>query len=136
MKRYGTTIMELLIGCVLLSVATISTSMFHTRASMMARSIKVAALAREVLLDAREEIGTWTVDEVTQERVASLPIRDELKNVLPEAAWIVRIDTLEEPVIGLRIFLDLQWADGGQIRTASGITFWVADLDSLRATGE
>ena len=128
--------MELLIGCVLLSAATVTTSMFHTRTTTIARSLKVSALARDALLNAREVVATWTVAEVTQERVASLTIRDELKDLLPEATWIARIDNVEEPVLGLRIFLDLRWVDGGQTRSASGITFWLADVDSHQATAE
>ena len=134
--RRGTTVMELLIGCAILSVATMTTSMFHTRISVIANSIKVTALARDALLNAREEIGTWTVGEVTQERVDSLRISDELEKVLPQAEWIVRIDEVEAPVAGLRIFLDLNWIEEGQARSASGITFWLTDDQPLSATVE
>ena len=127
--RRGVTVIEVSIACVLLSAAIMTTTAFQTRVTTAAQNVTVSALAREAVINAREQIGSWQPADVSEERIVNMPIRDELQRMLPEAAWNVRVDAIEEPINGHRIFLDLTWSDGGQTRSTSGITFWIMDQE-------
>jgi hypothetical protein len=135
-SRWGTTTMEVIVGCALMATALLTTSIYRTRIVASSHDLRAATLARAEVINARELIGSWPADAITETRITELSLREDLRRALPESNWIANVATVDEPIIGKRVFIDLQWTSFGQTHSTSGITFWVSGSPKSNSDAE
>ncbi len=73
----------------------------------------------------RQIIGSWNASDVTQDRIESLSISEELKRHWPDIRWESQVEDIASPVEGKRVYLGLRWTQGNQRTAPLGLTFWV-----------
>lgn len=128
--RFGTTSIEVIVGCVLMTAALVTVGIFQTRITKSESTLRQAALARTEVRNAREVVGSWPLEMVTDASVSQIQISPGVQATLPDARWIAKVFETEQPVRGKRVFLDLEWSRNEQIHSTSGITFWVTAEES------
>ena len=123
--RRATTSMEIVVSCLLLSASLVTLGVFRTRVAINGANMRMAALARSELRSAREIVGSWSPEAITANRIESLEISPMAKATLPDARWTAKVESIQQPVHGFRVFLDLQWFRLEQVQSTGGITFWI-----------
>jgi hypothetical protein len=120
----GASMMEAIVACALLSAAAVSVAVMNTRTKRAYQDRERMKHAWNEVQNARQTVGTWNIDQIDSQRLLSLAVSEEIKLAWPDARWIARVDEVQEPLPGKRIFLGLQWTQGGQTIPPLGMTFW------------
>lgn len=123
-RNPGTTVMETIVACSLLATTAVSLSLMSQR---MRRGYQERALVQRAWVEvcnARQQIGTWNMEEIDCDKIQALPISDVLRNSCSAIEWAARVEETMEPLAGKRIFVGLQWTRAEQRSAPIGITFW------------
>lgn len=135
-SRRGTTTAETLIAIVVLGVAASAVGKF---ASTMATGLDDRELSAKIgweIANAREVIGSWPAQEITEERIESLAVElSEWENGT-DAQWVAAVSKISEPAQAVQVELGLRCKIDGQWAEPERLTFWVADADSKQVTGD
>ena len=122
--RSGTTQVEMVIACVLLSATIASITAYRRHTLAVGQSAHSASLAQSRLLNARQEIGLWPYDDLQSGWLEKLSFDQD--PFLPDCRCRAEVSEIEEPIAGKRVTLMLQWQAGELSRTTPSLTFGVS----------
>lgn len=128
--RLGTTSTEVIMACALMTAAMVTLAGFQSRITKSVSTLRQAVQARTEVRNARELVGSWQYEKVTEAAISEIELGPDGLATLPNARWIVNVVETEQPVSSKRVFLDLEWSRNDQVHTSSGISFWVTDMGS------
>ena len=125
--RFGYTIGECLVAiAMLLPIAALVTKIGIQTENLSRESNRVQVAHRD-LINARETIGTWDFDSISQSNIEAIPIPEY--NAFQEFArsWKAVVVDETEPMIMKRITLSLQFAraNSDNASEVGPLTFWV-----------
>lgn len=127
--RKGVTVTELLVACVVLSAALVTTQSFHSRSMACQQAARQSRLVQRLVNNARQEIASWPIETVTLDRITGLGMDPVLAAQLPGAVWLAEVADIHEPIDCKQVWIALQWNDGPDVRTSHGRTFWLRSDD-------
>lgn len=124
-NRSAVTSMETLVAIIVLSVAAIGVSRFVAAVHSGLRDQELRQRIGWEIENARELIGSWEAEEITEDRIEQLPFSNGLAESLSEVRWVSRVNRVEEPIPASRVTLAIECQHQGQIAKPQELTFWV-----------
>ena len=124
--RRATTIMEPLVATAILTTAMIGVGRFRASTAQGLHDQELNARMSWELVNVRERIGAWPLEEITVQRIESLPFSSALTNQLEELRWRATVAPIDDPIAGLQVTLRLQCKLYEQTVQPKQLTFWVA----------
>lgn len=123
--RAATTTAELIVAMVVLSAAVGGVGRLASSVTSGLRERELSARIGWEIVNAREQIGSWTPGEITSQRIAALPISEALTSQLSHCRWESSVSVIERPARAIRVNLALVCEYQGQQASPQRLTFWV-----------
>lgn len=124
-QRSATSVMEVVVAIALLAAATTMVGGFVHQVKQGLRDRELSARCDWELINARERIGSWPVEQITTEQIQQIPISKPLSDRVVDAHWSSTIQPIEKPRPALQVTLALEFQRNGQTTQPSVVTFWV-----------
>ncbi|MCA9157522.1 MAG: hypothetical protein KDA51_20340 [Planctomycetales bacterium] len=125
-RRYGTSMAEVIVAIALLGTATVAIGRFAVMTKQGLRERELGTRLSNELLNARERIGAWPLEQITAEHIEELPFSKSLAEQVDDLKWRTIVESISEPVNALRVTLKLECSLHGQTAHPQALTFWVA----------
>ena len=123
LRRYATSTLEVVVSIALLAAATTMVGAFVHRVKVGLRDREFSTRCDWELINARERIGSWPVDQITLEQIRQIPMSESLTS--QNARLAAAIQLIEEPVPATQVTLAIECERNGQTIQPSVVTFWV-----------
>lgn len=125
--RSAHTIAECLVAFAMLLPIAVLVGKIGLQTEQASRESALASHAFRDLINAREEIGSWAFNDISQSTIESIPFQKSTEFHEDSRRWVTSIEEETEPIQAMRISLSLQWTSGrSEIPAEVGpITFWV-----------
>ena len=117
---------EVIVAIALLGTATVAIGRFAVMTKQGLRERELGTRLSNELLNARERIGSWPLEQITAERIEGLPFSKSLAEQVDDLKWRTFVESISEPVNALRVTLKLECLLHGQTAQPQALTFWVA----------
>ncbi|MEM7473629.1 MAG: hypothetical protein AAF483_01415 [Planctomycetota bacterium] len=124
-SRSGISVTETVIAALLLSAALGAVLRFAVSAKSGLRNQELRTRLEWELVNAREKIGAWPEDKITEEAIATLPVSGALTRKLQELQWSAKITSIKSPVEALQVDLALHYEVQGRFAEPRSLSFWV-----------
>lgn len=124
-NRMAVTSMETLVAIIVLSIAAMAVSQFVVTVHSGLQDQELSQRIGWEIENARELIGSWPVEKITQERIEQLPFANGLSENLVQARWVARVKQVEEPMPATRVTLGIECQYQGQVAMPQEMTFWI-----------
>lgn len=124
-RRSGFTVAETLIAVVLLGVAVTGVGKLVHNVSQGLQDRELACRIGWEISNARELIGTWSAEDITEARIEQLPISGSVRQALRNAEWETRIVETVRPLAAVRVHLALIGDYRGHTIRPQERIFWV-----------
>ncbi len=126
-RRRGTTTMEIIIAVALLGIAASLMGQFAIQVRQGLRDRELNCRCDWELLNLRERIGSWSLDQVTTERIAQVEVSEPLRKRLTEPKFKALVARVDQPTPALQVTIGLEAVRDGQVIQPSTLTFWIVD---------
>jgi len=123
--------MEVLVAIALLAAATTMVGGFVHQVKAGLRDRELSTRCDWELMNARERIGSWRVEQITLQKIQQISIAESLIAHIANAHLSAAIQKIEKPQPAIQITLAIECELDGQTIQPSVLTFWV-----LSPTGE
>ena len=127
MNRRAMSVTETVVAVLVLGVASGLVLRFAVQIKGGLQQRELSSRLTWELLNAREQIGSWSVKEVTESRIAELPISDGLWQQVSDLRWEAELREIDSPVDAKQVGLSLCCRYGGQVIKPRQLTFWVLE---------
>lgn len=125
MNRRAMSVTETVVAVLVLGVASGLVLRFAVQIKEGLQQRELSSRLTWELLNAREQIGSWSVKELTESRIAELPFSDDLSMQVSDLRWEVELSEIDSPVDAKQVDLSLCCRYGGQEIKPRQLTFWV-----------
>ncbi len=124
-QRRATTTMEVLVAIALLAVAITLVGGFVHQVKIGLRDRELSTRFDWELMNARELIGSWPLEQITLERIQQISLSESLTNQATNPHLAASIQKIENPRPATQITLAIECELNGQTIQPSILTFWV-----------
>ena len=125
--RSAVTLTEAVVATVLLGLAVAGVGHFVSSVQRGLKDRELSARLDWEMVNARETIGSWPVEWVTQERIESLSVSPTLLKELTDVHWEAEVSSILDPVAATQVTLTLACNYGGQKARPQQLTFWMRE---------
>ena len=137
-RTLGTSVGETLVAIGILSILVGLVGQFSNHVRSGIDDLRLNKLIQWETQNARELIGSWPTDQVTQERIEAIEVSTQIEQYLSEATWqasvtstSIQLTGIENSIPALAIKLELKGKFKGQSITPVEHHFWI--LNESRA---
>lgn len=144
--RNGKSVVETIVALFVLGVLIAAVGQFsnHIRTGLADRRLSQAI--QWELENARELIGTWSIEQITSDKIAQLPISQTLSEQLTTPRWLATVEsiaiapqqqgtTADSMVLkGVNVSLRLEAEYRGQTIKPAELVFWIFDSTSTASS--
>jgi hypothetical protein len=123
--RNAISTMEVVVAIALLAAATTLVGGFVHQVKAGLRDRELSTRCEWELLNARERIGSWPVEQITLQQIQQMPISESLAAQVASARLSAAIQKIEKPVPATQVTLAIECELDGQTVQPSVLTFWV-----------
>jgi hypothetical protein len=127
LRRAGHTVAECLAAFAMLAPIAVLVTKIDWQNDRANRDNSLAAAAHRDLINARETVGSWDFETVSQANIESIdiPLDAEFKD--RKRTWLVVVQDVTAPITAKQVTLSMRWNESGQtpVQEAGPITFWV-----------
>ncbi len=127
MNRRAISVTETVVAVLVLGVASGLVLRFAVQIKGGLQQRELSSRLTCELLNAREQIGSWSAKEVTESRIAELPISEDLSKRVSDLRWEAELREIDSPVDAKQVDLSLCCRYGGQVIKPRQLTFWVLE---------
>jgi len=128
--------MEVLVAIALLAAATTMVGAFVHQVKAGLRDRELSTRCDWELMNARERIGSWPVEQITQQQIQQISISESLTASIANAHLSAAIQKIENPVPAIQVTLAIEGELNDQTIQPSVLTFWVLSPTGESLTGE
>ncbi len=118
--------MEMLVAVSLLAFAVTAMGQFVSQVNSGLRDRELSARLGWEIMNARELIGTWPIEDITVEQIEKLLVSEPLAKSLTDAKFKALVVPVDEPLAAIRVTLALECKLAGQLAQPAVLTFWIA----------
>ena len=129
--RIATSTMEVVVAIALLAAATTMVGGFVHQVKAGLRDRELSTRCDWELMNARERIGSWPVEQITLQQIQQIPLSESLTAHIANAHLSASIQKIERPQSATQITIAIEGELNEQTIQPSVLTFWV-----LSITGE
>lgn len=136
-SRRGISVTELIVAIALLTVLTSAIGQYVTYVNRAVRMRELMQDIRWELENARESIGSWRSDEITEQRIQEISFSTTLREHLQDPSWVVeilpaRIHGLEQAESFRTVRLGITAGYLDQTIHPVSLIFWVPNTNAHR----
>ncbi len=103
--RFGTSALELTVALIVLSLSTIIVGKFSLLSAQANRAQTSVSDLQRAVLNYREQIGTWPIEQITSERIESSLPPDVHVPGLADLQWQATVERVHSPRAALQVRL-------------------------------
>ena len=129
--RIATSTMEVVVAIALLAAATTMVGGFVHQVKAGLRDRELSTRCDWELMNARERIGSWPVEQITLQQIQQISLSESLTAHIANAHLSAAIQQIKKPVPAIQVTLAIEGELNEQTIQPSVLTFWV-----LSITGE
>ena len=117
---------EIIVSLALLTAALVGIGRFVHTVQAGLKERELSHLIGWEIANVRDTISTWKLEDISVERIESLPIPKVLSARVGSAHWRAIVDPVEQPVHGLRVTLAFKCVLHEQESEPEQLVFWIA----------
>jgi len=118
---------EAVVSIIVLAAATAVVSRFAATFQAGLKERELAAQIGVEIVNTRELIGTWSLERITSENIAELPVGTSLSDRLENVRWEAAVVDIDKPLPLRQLTLLLLCDYRGQRAALESLTFWVSN---------
>ena len=125
MNRKAISVTETVVAVLVLGVACGVVMRFAVQIKQGLQQRELSSRLTWELINAREQIGSWSANEITESRIAELQLSEDLTKQVSNLRWDVEVSKVDSPAPAKRVDLSLRCQLRGQEIKPTQLTFWV-----------